>query len=130
MPSNCSSDVRSVVTYLDSVFTSKSISDQSAARAAFGLTNLKFADDVMATIRAPLFSWQELQPFYQDTNAGFYVFCNYLEYDRSKGQYETSGNGVGLQTALSAYGNWTKYEIRVAGCSGFEECVFGEAWTR
>lgn len=121
MPANCSNDIQAVITHLDSVFTSGSLADQAAAKATFALSSLQYADDVMATIRAPIFSWQELQPYYQDTQAGFYAFCNYLEYDRVKKQYESSGSGVGLQTALAAYGNWTQYETRVNGCTGTEE---------
>ncbi|KAG8972235.1 hypothetical protein FRB90_010273 [Tulasnella sp. 427] len=125
MPTNCSNDVQSVINYLDNVFTNGSPADQATAKTTFALSNLQYADDVMATIRAPLFSWQELQPYYQDTQAGFYAFCNYLEYDRVKRQYESTGSGVGLQTALSAYGNWTQYEIRVNGCTGNEELCYG-----
>ncbi|KAG8978996.1 hypothetical protein FRC05_009206 [Tulasnella sp. 425] len=125
MPANCSNDIQAVITHLDTVFTSGSLADQAAAKATFALTNLQYADDVMATIRAPIFSWQELQPYYQDTQAGFYAFCNYLEYDRVKKQYESSGSGVGLQTALAAYGNWTQYETRVNGCTGSEELCYG-----
>lgn len=123
MPANCSADVKAVVAYLDKTFTSGSLADQVAAKASFALSNVQYADDVMSAIREPLFGWQDLQPYYQDTNAGFYAFCNYLEYDRTKRAYETTGNGVGLATALPAYGNWTQYEIRVAGCIGREEYI-------
>lgn len=121
MPSNCSADIRAVVNSLDQIFTTGSPTDQAKAKAQFSLSNVQYADDVMAAIRAPLFSWQDLQPYYQDTNAGFYAFCNYVEYDRVKKQYETTGSGVGLQAALSAYAVWTQYEIRAAGCIGHEE---------
>ncbi|KAG9004238.1 hypothetical protein FRB94_002594 [Tulasnella sp. JGI-2019a] len=125
MPQNCSADVKAVIHYLDDVFTTGTLSDQIAAKASFALSSVVYADDVMAAIREPLYTWQDLQPYYQDTNAGFYAFCNYLEYDRNKKSYEKTGSGVGLATALPAYGNWTQYEIRVAGCTGREESCFG-----
>ncbi|KAG8884746.1 hypothetical protein FRB98_002192 [Tulasnella sp. 332] len=125
MPRNCSADIKAVVSHLDDVFTTGTAADIIAAKASFALSSVINADDVMAAIREPLFTWQDLQPYYQDTNAGFYAFCNYLEYDRTKKAYETSGIGVGLATALPAYGNWTAYEIRVAGCTGREESCYG-----
>ena len=121
MPSNCSADLEAVSTYLDQTFTTGSASDQAAAKAAFGMGGVLYADDVVSAIRTPIFSYQDLQPYYQDTNAGFYAFCNYIEYDRVRRVYESTGAGVGLTTALSAFGNWTMYETRVQGCTGIEE---------
>ncbi|KAG8926149.1 hypothetical protein FRC02_009178 [Tulasnella sp. 418] len=124
-PANCTADLEAVVTFLDVVFTNGTEANQTTYKQMFGLGNVKYGDDVMDAIRAPIYSWQDFQPGYEDRNAGFNAFCNYLEYDRVARAYDTTGRGVGLEQAIEAYGSWIKSEISAASCVGREEACYG-----
>jgi len=123
MPANCSADLQTVINHVDEVFTSGTTAEQTKIKTMFGLSALKYADEFVSAIRAPLWTWQDFQPSYEDATTGFNAFCNYMEYDRDTKVFEAKGRGMGIDHAMEAYGNWSKFEIRQAGCTGVERQV-------
>ncbi|KAI1337447.1 peptidase S28 [Xylariaceae sp. FL0016] len=102
LPSNCSTDVRAVIQYVDTVLASGNADDISTLKTRFGLSALNdmdFAD----TLANPITLWQNDQD-------AVISFCDDLEASASNyTQYmSSSGSGVGLVAALEAYASYIK----------------------
>ncbi|KAF3071047.1 putative serine protease K12H4.7 [Daldinia childiae] len=113
-PRNCSSDLTTVIDYVDFVLLSGSPKEKAKLKSKFKLGNLKDADFAAALENGP-WTWQSGQ-FYSTTTLGYnpyYRFCDYIE-----NVWPTSTNpvpgpkGVGLAKALDGYAKWfTEVEL-------------------
>ncbi|QRV89989.1 Serine carboxypeptidase S28 [Ceratobasidium sp. AG-Ba] len=119
MPKNCSTDVQSVISYVDATFTFGSRQQIQTLKETLGMGNLTHADDVAGALRNPMWMWQNLQP--GDSDQSFYEFCDALEV---KDGVSAGPGGWGLGHALTAYGNYMKsYISSVCGFFTQEECL-------
>jgi hypothetical protein len=116
MPKNCSADVQTVISHIDTVFTSGNQSEQQAIKNLFGLGAVKHLDDVSGALRNNLWDWQSIQPD-SGSNTEFRKFCDALEV---KNGVSAPAAGWGLDHALNAWGNyWTSYYLAKI-CGGYD----------
>ncbi|KUJ11410.1 uncharacterized protein LY89DRAFT_624714 [Mollisia scopiformis] len=107
MPANCSKDISTVISHVDSVLANGSSSDKLALKQMFGLGTVEHDSDFARELVSPIYLWQS-------SISDFLPFCDYLE-GVTAGQTNLPGpNGVGLDVALS---NYASYINGTSGCS-------------
>ncbi|ORY61639.1 peptidase S28 [Pseudomassariella vexata] len=114
-PSNCSTDVNSVIEYVDGVLLHGSQAEKAALKARFMLEDLEDADFGAALENGP-WSWQSTQFYTESLNGynSYYQFCDYIEnvFPVANGTNSTTGvivpgaKGVGYKKALNGYVKW------------------------
>ncbi|KAI0293151.1 peptidase S28 [Multifurca ochricompacta] len=103
MPKNCSNDIQAVIAHWDQVIASGNTTAFDELKTSFGMGGVVHQDDVVGTLRNPLWNWQELSP----TSGGsvFFDFCDALEVNSAGKSAPASGWGV--EHALSAWANYS-----------------------
>ncbi|KAK0615372.1 peptidase S28 [Bombardia bombarda] len=119
-PSNCSTDLNAVITYVDAVLTLGTPKAKRDLKAKFLLSDLTDADFASALEWGP-WTWQSGQ-FYSTTTLGYtpyYQFCDYIENTWPNSTNKVPGpKGVGIQKALNGYAKWFT-ELQLPGaCEG------------
>ncbi|KAG9041285.1 hypothetical protein FS837_012466 [Tulasnella sp. UAMH 9824] len=106
MPWNCSSDLKTAVTYMDDLMSSGEPQGIVSLKEKFGLEALT-NDDFANALTYPLITWQDLQPpdFGNNGQALFFNFCDAVE-TKSDGTINQLDGGIGLPQALD---NWAAY---------------------
>ncbi|RDL39517.1 putative serine protease K12H4.7 [Venustampulla echinocandica] len=117
MPKNCSKDISLVIDYMDNVWKKGSPAEKLALKTKFGLESLEHEEDVMAVLENGPWLWQS-NSFYSNYS-GFYQFCDAIENVTAGAAVTPDANGVGLETALAGYANWTKSELIPGYCRNF-----------
>ncbi|KZV68146.1 peptidase S28 [Peniophora sp. CONT] len=119
MPSNCSADIQAVIAHFDDVAQDPDAVE--ALKAQFGMEDVEHYDDVTATLKNPIYQWQDLQPD-SGSSAGFFIFCDVLEV---KDNETAPAEGWGLEHALAAWGAYFKNGYLPAICSGqnYNDCL-------
>lgn len=116
MPTNCSTDVQKVISYVDSVLTGDDEEAIQSLKDKFGLGALTHNDDVAEVLANGPYQWQGIQ-FY-DGYSSFDLFCDSVE---NVGEFypnntkNPGAEGVGLTKALEGYATFIK-EYVVDGC--------------
>jgi hypothetical protein len=121
-PKNCSSDLHTVIDYVDHTLMNGTQAQKAALKNKFMLGNLQDADFAQALEYGP-WEWQSGQ-FYSVKTLGYtpyYRFCDYVEnvFPNATNASIPGPAGVGLEKALSGYAKWFK-EIQLPGfCEGY-----------
>jgi hypothetical protein len=120
-PQNCSSDVHSVIEYVDTVLTTGSPMEKAKLKDLFLLGDLQDAD-FAATLENGPWTWQSGQ-FYSTNTSGYtpyYRFCDYVEnvFPNSTNTTVPGPKGVGLTKALQGYAKWFKDLYLPGACEG------------
>ncbi|KAI1813174.1 serine carboxypeptidase S28 [Poronia punctata] len=117
LPRNCSSDIKSVIKYIDNVFDSGNQGDIDIVKSRFGLSALNDADfaDIISN---PIIEWQSDQD-------SVIAFCDYIEATSTNYTQYMTDKGVGLIPALDAYSTYVRenYDCGVDGaqCNTYDE---------
>ncbi|KAI0261078.1 peptidase S28 [Gloeopeniophorella convolvens] len=120
MPKNCSSDVAAVISHWDAVHASGNATAFQELKELFGLGSVTHDDDVVGTLRNPLWNWQSLSP--TSGGAVFFEFCDAIEVDSTGKVAPVSG--FGLAHALPAWANYTKATLPdLCGDDSLEDCL-------
>ncbi|KAI9056848.1 peptidase S28 [Trametes sanguinea] len=110
MPQNCSTDMQAVIAYVDETIVSGDASKIKALKETFGLGVTEFIGD-----------WQGSGMVMGD--GAFQEFCDVLETDPNG--KPAGPQGMGLQHALSAWGQYSKAVVNSTCPSGDVEACFG-----
>ncbi|ORY63130.1 serine carboxypeptidase S28 [Pseudomassariella vexata] len=118
LPTNCSNDVKAVVSYVDHVFTNGDDDDVLELKTKFNLQNLNAADfaDILAN---PVSEWQSNQ-------SAVLAFCDYIETHAGTSKAVlNNGAGVGLVAALDAYAAYINETVNCgadgSACDTYDE---------
>ncbi|KAG1770250.1 serine carboxypeptidase S28-domain-containing protein [Suillus occidentalis] len=121
MPQNCSSDVETVISYLDDMYAAGDTTGIQTLKEAFGLGDIVHLEDFATALQYNLFDWQSLQP---DVGPGamFFEFCDALEV---KDGVSAGPQGWGLDNAIDSWGNFwnTTYYNHVCANEDAETCL-------
>lgn len=107
MPKNCSSDVTSVIDYIDNILLSNDTSAKQAIKEKFALGGVQSDADFMAVLEYGPWQWQGIQ-FYSGYSS-FFEFCDSVENVGPLYPNATTipgEEGVGLEKALEGYAKW------------------------
>ncbi|KAI1826287.1 serine carboxypeptidase S28-domain-containing protein [Xylaria intraflava] len=120
-PKNCSSDVNTVINYIDTVLLHGSPKEKDALKAKFKLDGIQDADFASAIENGP-WTWQSGQ-FYSAPTSGytpFYQFCDYVEnvWPNSMNPVPDA-HGVGLTKALNGYAKWFTESYLPGACESY-----------
>src|SRR5947207_10693016 len=117
MPKNCSKDVSLVIDYIDEVLTTGSQANKTALKTMFGLQEVEHDDDFASVLQNGPWAWQSNS--FTSQYSQFFQFCDAVE-GVTPGQANVPDeNGVGLQTALAGYAQWTNNSLIPGYCSGY-----------
>jgi hypothetical protein len=112
-PKNCSSDVNSVINYVDMVLSFGSKKKKQELKNKFLLGDLEDGDFAAVLEWGP-WQWQSTQ-FYSIKNTGYtpyYRFCDFVENVWPNSTNKVPGaRGVGLAKALDGYAKFVKEEV-------------------
>ncbi|TFK38223.1 serine carboxypeptidase S28-domain-containing protein [Crucibulum laeve] len=95
MPQNCSLDVERVVTWVDDIIDGGNSTQLNLAKYLLGLGNITDTKVFLTTLKAPILTWQDLQPT-TGPQSDFYYFCDLMEVVEGR----TSNDGWGLEIAV------------------------------
>ncbi|KAI1437330.1 serine carboxypeptidase S28-domain-containing protein [Xylaria sp. CBS 124048] len=120
-PQNCSSDINTVINYVDGVLLHGNPREKANLKTKFKLDGLEDADFAAAIENGP-WTWQSGQ-FFSANTSGFtpyYQFCDYVEnmWPNSTNKVP-SAKGVGLIKALNGYAKWFTETYLPGACESY-----------
>ncbi|RYP67011.1 hypothetical protein DL769_005871 [Monosporascus sp. CRB-8-3] len=124
LPRSCSSDLRAVIQYIDSVLAKGDEEEITQLKTRFGLESLNDADfaDVLA---------DPLTEFQSDKSITM-AFCDHIEASNTEVKSQ-NGDGVGLNTALEAYASYVKENAGCgpdgSSCDTYNSLILWDDWT-
>ncbi|KAG6835351.1 hypothetical protein H0H93_002272 [Arthromyces matolae] len=121
MPQNCSTDVQSVVSHIDDIFSGTDMAAIQSVKSNFGLGNVTHLDDFGTALRSHFGYWQLLELYTRGGGGPFYDFCDALEV---KGGQNAPASGWGLDYSLEAWGSYwnNTYYDQACGTSTPDDC--------
>ena len=99
IPRNCSSDVKAVVSHIDSVFKKGDKREIRNLQAMFGLEQLDHPDDFANYVATPVGNWQS-------NESSVFEFCDFIETGGDDSARPGGEDGIGLKEALPNYAAW------------------------